>query len=42
MRIISGKYKEDASPQKAYPFPTTDMSKEALFNVITTILVLKA
>jgi 16S rRNA G966 N2-methylase RsmD len=35
MRIISGKYKEDASLPKRYRSPpTTDMSKEALFNVI--------
>jgi 16S rRNA G966 N2-methylase RsmD len=35
MRIISGKYKEDASlPKRHRSPPTTDMSKEALFNVI--------
>jgi DNA modification methylase len=35
MRIISGKYKEDVYLPKGKPVrPTTDMSKEALFNVI--------
>jgi 16S rRNA G966 N2-methylase RsmD len=34
MRIISGKYKEDVYPPKGFVRPTTDMSKEALFNVI--------
>jgi 16S rRNA G966 N2-methylase RsmD len=35
MRIISGKYKEDVYLPKGLPVrPTTDMSKEALFNVI--------
>jgi 16S rRNA G966 N2-methylase RsmD len=35
MRIISGKYKEDVYLPKRLPVrPTTDMSKEALFNVI--------
>jgi 16S rRNA G966 N2-methylase RsmD len=36
MRIISGKYKgRRISPPKGLPVrPTTDMSKEALFNVI--------
>jgi hypothetical protein len=29
MRIISGKYKEDAYLPKAYQFAPTDMSKEA-------------
>jgi hypothetical protein len=28
------KYKEDASSPKGLPRPTTDMSKEALFNVL--------
>jgi 16S rRNA G966 N2-methylase RsmD len=42
MRIISGKYKEALSPPKElHRSPTTDMSKEALFNVSITILVLK-
>jgi hypothetical protein len=36
MRIISGKYKgRRISPPKGLPVrPTTDMSKEALFNVL--------
>jgi 16S rRNA G966 N2-methylase RsmD len=35
MRIISGKYKEVLSPPKRTTVrPTTDMSKEALFNVL--------